>query len=193
MKKYELTSETKIVFGHILYRIKALSSFGCVSAGDLGGFLESEKNLSQNGNAWVSGDAEVFGDAWVYGDAEVSGNARVSGNAWVSGNAEVFGDARVSGNAEVSGDAEVFGNAEVSEIGAIFWIGAIGSRNDTATFFRCRDGSIKVVCGCFFGNLDEFAKKVRKTHGDNDHAKVYMLAIEMAKIRIGDKKEKTEE
>ena len=151
MKKYELTSETKIVFGHILYRIKALSSFGCVSAGDLGGFLESEKNLSQNGNAWVSGNARVYGDARVYG------------------------------------------NAEVSEIGAIFWIGAIGSRNDTATFFRCRDGSIKVVCGCFFGNLDEFAKKVRKTHGDNDHAKVYMLAIEMAKIRIGDKKEKTEE
>ena len=145
MKKYELTSETKNVFGHILYRIKALSSFGCVSAGDLGGFLESEKNLSQNG------------DAWVYGNARV------------------------------------YGNAEVSEIGAIFWIGAIGSRNDTATFFRCRDGSIKVVCGCFFGNLDEFAKKVRKTHGDNDHAKVYMLAIEMAKIRIGDKKEKTEE
>ena len=181
MKKYELTSETKIVFGHILYRIKALSSFGCVSAGDLGGFLESEKNLSQNGNAWVFGNAEVYG------------NAEVSGNAWVSGNAEVSGDAWVYGNARVYGDASVYGNAEVSEIGAIFWIGAIGSRNDTATFFRCRDGSIKVVCGCFFGNLDEFAKKVRKTHGDNDHAKVYMLAIEMAKIRIGDKKEKTEE
>ena len=157
MKKYELTSETKIVFGHILYRIKALSSFGCVSAGDLGGFLESEKNLSQNGNAWVFGNAEVYGDA------------------------------------RVSGDARVYGNAEVSEIGAIFWIGAVGSRNDTATFFRCRDGSIKVVCGCFFGNLDEFAKKVRKTHGDNDHAKVYMLAIDMAKIRISTEKEKTEE
>ena len=157
MKKYELTSDTKIVFGHILYRIKALSSFGCVSAGDLGGFLESEKNLSQNGDAWVYGDAEVYGDAWVYGDARV------------------------------------YGDAEVSEIGAIFWIGAIGSRNDTATFFRCRDGSIKVVCGCFFGNLDEFAKKVRKTHGDNDHAKVYMLAIDMAKIRISTEKEKTEE
>ena len=157
MKKYELTSDTKIVFGHILYRIKALSSFGCVSAGDLGGFLESEKNLSQNGDAWVYGDAEVYGDARVYGDA------------WV------------------------YGDAEVSEIGAIFWIGAIGSRNDTATFFRCRDGSIKVVCGCFFGNLDEFAKKVRKTHGDNDHAKVYMLAIDMAKIRISTEKEKTEE
>ena len=151
MKKYELTSETKIVFGHILYRIKALSSFGCVSAGDLGGFLESEKNLSQNGNAWVFGNAEVYGDARVSGDAEVS------------------------------------------KIGSIFWIGAVGSRNDTATFFRCTDGVIRVTCGCFFGNLDEFAKKVRKTHGDNDHAKVYMLAIDMAKIRISTEKEKTEE
>ena len=163
MKKYELTSETKIVFGHILYRIKALSSFGYVSAGDLGGFLESEKNLSQNGNAWVSG------------------NARVYGNAEVSGNAEVYGSDRVSGN------------AEVSKIGSIFWIGAVGSRNDTATFFRCTDGVVRVTCGCFFGNLDEFAKKVRKTHGDNDHAKVYMLAIDMAKIRISTEKEKTEE
>ena len=163
MKKYELTSETKIVFGHILYRIKALSSFGYVSAGDLGGFLESEKNLSQNGNAWVYG------------------------NAWVSDNAEVYG------NAEVSGNARVYGNAEVSKIGSIFWIGAVGSRNDTATFFRCTDGVVRVTCGCFFGNLDEFAKKVRKTHGDNDHAKVYMLAIDMAKIRISTEKEKTEE
>ena len=81
----------------------------------------------------------------------------------------------------------------VSKIGAIFWIGAVGSRNDTATFFRCTDGVIRVACGCFFGDLDTFANKVHETHGDNDYAKVYMLAIEMAKIRIGDKKEKTEE
>ena len=43
MKKYELTSETKIVFGHILYRIKALSSFGCGFRWRLGGFLEARK------------------------------------------------------------------------------------------------------------------------------------------------------
>ena len=199
MKKYELTSDTKIVFGHILYRIKALSSFGCVSAGDLGGFLESEKNLSQNGDAWVYGDARVYGDAWVYGDARVYGDAwvygdaEVYGDARVYGDAEVYGDAWVYGDAEVYGNARVYGNAEVSKIGSIFWIGAVGSRNDTATFFRCTDGVVRVTCGCFFGNLDEFAKKVRKTHGDNDHAKVYMLAIDMAKIRISTEKEKTEE
>ena len=57
MKKFELTSETKAFFGKTLYRIRALISFGDVSAGDLGGFVEKEENLDQ------SGDARVYGDA----------------------------------------------------------------------------------------------------------------------------------
>jgi len=35
--KYELTSETKIVFGITLRRIKALRAFGNVDAGEFGG------------------------------------------------------------------------------------------------------------------------------------------------------------
>jgi len=218
VKKYELTSETKVFLGKTLYRIKALVQFGNVNAGDLGGWIEKEENLSQSGNAWVYGDARVSGNAWVYGDARVSGNAevsgnarvsgdarvygdaRVSGNAWVYGNAEVSGDARVYGNARVSGDASVYGdaevygnarvygNAEVCKIGAVFWIGAIGSRNRTTTFFRCKDGKIYVSCGCFLGDLEEFSDKVKQTHGDNEHGRVYMLAIEMAKARIVEEK-----
>ena len=212
MKKYELTSETKVFLGKTLYRIKALVQFGNVNAGDLGGWIEKEENLSQSGNAWVYGDARVSGNAWVYGNAEVSGdasvsgnawvygNASVSGNAWVYGNAEVSGDARVYGNARVSGDASVYGdaevygnarvygNAEVCKIGAVFWIGAIGSRNRTTTFFRCKDGKIYVSCGCFLGDLEEFSDKVKQTHGDNEHGRVYMLAIEMAKARIVEEK-----
>ena len=180
MKKFELTSETKVVFGRTLYRIKALVKFGNVDAGELGGWVEKEENLSQSGNAWVSGNARVYGNAGVSGDAWVSGSAEVYGNA------EVCGDARVSGDAWVSGNARVSGNAEVCKIGAIFWIGAIGSRNDTTTFFKCKDGKIRVSCGCFFGDLEEFAVKVKQTHGDNEHGRVYMLAIEMAKARIGD-------
>ena len=162
--------------------------------------------MSQSGNAWVSGDASVYGNAEVSGDASVSGNAwvygnaEVSGNAWVYGNAEVSGDARVYGNARVSGDARVYGdaevygnarvygNAEVCKIGAVFWIGAIGSRNRTTTFFRCKDGKIYVSCGCFLGDLEEFSDKVKQTHGDNEHGRVYMLAIEMAKARIVEEK-----
>ena len=81
MKKYELTTDTKIVLGKKLFRIKALISFENVKAGDLGGYVESENNLSHDGNAWVSGNARVFGNAWVSGNAEVSGNARVFGDA----------------------------------------------------------------------------------------------------------------
>ena len=107
MKKYELTAEFIEKWGKKLFRIKALISFGSVEVGELGGYVEKEDNLAQDGNAWVYGNARVCGDAEVYG------NARVCGNAWVYGNARVCGDAEVYGNARVCGDAEVYGNAEV--------------------------------------------------------------------------------
>ena len=83
MKKYELTSETPDYTGKTLYRIRALRDIPehGVVAGDLGGWVESEANLSQDYNAWVSGDAHV------YGNARVTDNARVSGSACVYDNA----------------------------------------------------------------------------------------------------------
>lgn len=73
--KYELTDETIDVSGTTLHRIKALKDFGNVKKGELGGYVESEYNLSQIGNCWV------YGNARVCGDAELCGNARVYGNA----------------------------------------------------------------------------------------------------------------
>mgnify|MGYP001264415659 CR=1 FL=1 len=61
-KKYEFTGETREHLGCTLHRIRALvaiASIG-VSAGDLGGWIEAEKNLSHDGDAWVYGNAEVF-------------------------------------------------------------------------------------------------------------------------------------
>ena len=81
MKKYELTENTTMHFGKKLFQIKALISFGEVEAGELGGWIEEEKNLDQSGNAWVSGNARVSGDARVSGNARVSGDARVYGDA----------------------------------------------------------------------------------------------------------------
>lgn len=63
MKKYELTDETIDVSGTTLHRIKALKDFGNVKKGELGGYVESERNLSQEGNCWVCGNAKVCGDA----------------------------------------------------------------------------------------------------------------------------------
>ena len=83
--KYTLTDESKIYYSKTLYRIKALKDFGDVKAGDIGGFIEKEANLSTSGNAWVRGNAQVYGDARVYG------NVQVCGNAWVRGYAQVYG------------------------------------------------------------------------------------------------------
>src|SRR6266567_1208576 len=105
-KKYELTDETCKVAGKTLYRIRALRDidlFG-VNTGDLGGFVEDTYNLSQDGDAWV------FDDAQVFDDARVSDNAEVYGNAHVSGDAQVYGNAHVSGDAHVFDDARMYGN-----------------------------------------------------------------------------------
>ena len=110
-KKYKLTEKYIIHYGVKLFQIQALVSFGTVSSGCLGGYIEKEENLSQDGDAWVSDNAWVSGNAKVCGNAIVSGNALVSGNAWVCDDAWVSGNAKVHGNALVHRDAKVCGDA----------------------------------------------------------------------------------
>ena len=89
MKKYELIPSDMPK----LYRVRALRDFAHVIKGDVGGYIESEGNLSHDGNAWVHGNARVYGDACVSGNALVYGDAQVSSvkdyivfkNWWTSG------------------------------------------------------------------------------------------------------------
>lgn len=90
---------------HVLHQIRAVQSFGDVKKGDLGGYIESEKNLSHMGTAWVDDSCKV------YGNARVSGNARICCNSIISDNAKVYGSARVDGFSCVYDNAEVFGCA----------------------------------------------------------------------------------
>ena len=168
MKKYELTTNVKTGFGRKLFQIKALVSFGDVTAGDLGGYIEKEENLSHDDNAWV------YDDAWVFGDALVFDNARV------------FGDARVCGDAWVCGDARVCGDADY------ICFKGFGSENRNTTIFRTKNGDVYVCCGCFRGSLKEFSEKVKKTHGSSKYAKEYMACVEVAKIHfeIGEENDK---
>ena len=89
-RKYELINETGLVDEHVLYRIRALRDIvddeGNVVCyeGDVGGYIESDDNLSHTGSCWVYGRAFVYGNARVYGSAMVYENAMVYGNARVS-------------------------------------------------------------------------------------------------------------
>jgi hypothetical protein len=57
-------------------------------------------------------------------------------------------------------------------------IGPIGSRCAMVNLWITDKGPM-VKAGCFTGTLEEFAAAVTKTHGTNDHAKEYEMAILM--------------
>lgn len=143
MNKYEMLYDDKIEIGsHTLYRIRALKNFGTVKAGDIGGYIEKEENLSHEGTCWVCDNAYVCDNACVYG------------------------------------------NAKINKISDVLCISPIGSRNDTTTFFKTKDGNICVKCGCFTDTIDKFLEAVSETHKDNKHAKAYKLACELARVQI---------
>ena len=111
-------------------------------------------------------------DKVIGGWLEKESNLSHEGDAWVSGDAWVYGDARVSGNARVYGNAKVL------------WVSKIGSRLGTTTF--CIDTKLKisVSCGCYFGGIDEFEKRVKEVHKGTKHEAVYLAAIAMARAQL---------
>ena len=120
IKKYELAKETATCKnGVMLYRIRALHDIyeGCcltIKKGTLGGWIQTEDNLAQDGTCWVGSDAIVMESARVRDSAHVGGNAVCSGTAHIYGHARVYGDVVVRGNAVVRDRAEVTQHAVVS-------------------------------------------------------------------------------
>jgi len=120
-KKYELIDVgDDFVGNHKVYRIKAFRDFGLVTKGDIGGFVESEKNLSHEGKCWIKDNAYVVDKARVYEDAVISGNAWVYDNACVYGKARVYGDTAVYHQAKVYDNARVFDHAQVYNSAKVF-------------------------------------------------------------------------
>ena len=172
-KKYEFTGEILNCLGRILHRIRALRDFGNVKAGDIGGWIEKEENLSHEGNCWVYDEAEVYGAAVIEDEAVIRDKAVVGGRAVVGGSAIVEDSAVVEGSAVVRTTEDYIA------------IGPIGSRNDITAVSRTTDG-VKIRCGCFYGSISEFEAKVKETHGDNQYAKEYLALAELLKIRFGE-------
>lgn len=109
--KYKITDITKTVNGVTVHRIQAVCDNEFyphqIKAGDYGGWIEHEGNLSQEGNCWI------FDDAVVSGFAEVKDNARVFGNAYIHNNAVVCRFAKVCDKSDICGYAKVSDYAEI--------------------------------------------------------------------------------
>lgn len=77
-----------------------------------GGWVESESNLSQEGNCWIDSDAIVVGNSVVSGDSRVTGKAYVQ-DSKIAGNSKIEGNARVV-ESTVSGQSLITDNADVN-------------------------------------------------------------------------------
>ena len=183
-------------WGILLYRIQAVEDIPCqgVNKGDIGGFVQSEDNLSDN--AWVAENAKVLGDARVFGNAKVSGNAvvfgyakifrnaRVFGDAEVLGDTRVFEDAKVYGNVTVIGDVEVLGDARVYGEALISGDAVISSTKDYIVFknfwssgryFTWTRSNNMWSAGCFYGTGEELvAKSYRDSKESGDNYKMFV-------------------
>jgi bifunctional N-acetylglucosamine-1-phosphate-uridyltransferase/glucosamine-1-phosphate-acetyltransferase GlmU-like protein len=211
-KKYILTQDTISHSGKILHKIKALKDFGDIKAGELGGYIEAESNLSHDGNCWVYSNAQVYGDAivsdnaivagnaWVSGNAQVTGNAIVSGKAWVldnaqvSDNAHVYGNAQVTGNAWVSGNAQVTGNAQVSDNAHVYGNAHLKNFDEiskTKHYFNILGFNYPITVtptsiniGCMSFTFDMLDKEVKHENFSQDEVKRIKTMIELALDQI---------
>lgn len=171
-KKYQFTEETLEVDGRILHRIIALKDFYSAKKGDLGGFVEKEDNLSQEGNCWIYDEAVVYNNAIIYDDAivgecaDISGramvfeNARVCGHARICDNVRVYSNARIYDNAKIYNYAEVGGNASVCGNARIFGTAAILGY---AVVHDCAKVSNEVI---IYGNTEIKGNAVIKSKSD---------------------------
>lgn len=103
-EKYTLTDIKKTLKdGTIVYRIQAIKDFGDVKAGDLGGWVQSYKNLSQIGECWIYNDAIARDSATVQNAASLYDYSIARDHATVCQNAVVTNRVVVEGHATVSG------------------------------------------------------------------------------------------
>ena len=103
--KYEITdiAHEKYPF---LHRIRALQDIGSeIKAGDLGGFVECESNLSfeTGDDAWIFDNAIAAGEGCVDKGSILRERAIVCGCAYVSYGTEMSGDSRAEDYAYIRG------------------------------------------------------------------------------------------
>ena len=108
-KKYRLLEDDTIVRdGRTLYRIQALRDVRhSVEKGEVGGYVESEANLSHEGRCWLYHDACAYENGRVEGDAMLSGHATLRGKAKLIEEASLLGKAIMQGEATVGGESMI--------------------------------------------------------------------------------------
>jgi hypothetical protein len=142
--KYDMTEVPHTWY----FRIRALRDIPRhgVKAGDLGGYVVSPDNLSQEGDCWIGKGCSAVADS------KIMGNALITGNVVTWGFVEVRDNAVVKGSVDIRGcKAQVYGNALI--IGEELPSGLASMIEDDVSV-----SEYAVICGRFriFGQKREF-------------------------------------
>ncbi len=132
-KKYELTTYTIEHEGVRLYMIRACRSFGSVRRGDHGGFIESEVNLSHEGDCWVYCPSKAYEQCRIEGDATVKCASEVFGSAKITDSASVSCRSVVGGGMVIKDHAIVSCNSTMTGRGTIGGTSVVYESEDNAT------------------------------------------------------------
>lgn len=95
--------------GRIVFRICSVKDFGRMPAGSVGGIVEKESNLSQEGDSWIGYDSKVYGDSRVEGNATIAGNCTLRGNVLIKDSVTCYGKIKISGKVIISGGSKLRG------------------------------------------------------------------------------------
>lgn len=168
MKRYKLTDEQIIYSGKTLSRIQALTNFGDILSGDSGGYVETLRNLSDEG--WIYDNAKVFGNALVSGKAKAYDNSEMSQQSVISGNAEIHDNVKMLGKTKLDGTAKLFGNIIIDakiEINDDSWTGITqfnGSRH-----WAYQESKDTITIGCESGTIAHWVTNVRTIAEENNY------------------------
>lgn len=149
-KKYEITEITHLKYPW-LHRIRARCQVNeQVGPGALGGYVQTEDNLSQDGTCWIYNQAICCEEAVVEDDGRMFDGAVARGSALISGDARMFERAVAEGNSsffsgELKEDARLSGNAVVNR-----------SDNGLSPLIGRKSNVYGSVCGWFVVNDNIF-------------------------------------
>ena len=158
-KKYKFTGETMQFEGHILRRIIYLRETPYTKRGILGGWIESEHNLSHEGRCAVLHEAKVLGNARIEEDALAFQQSIIKDNAKIKGTTEIFGKSIIGADSILADATRVCDEATVhfystlenttSHVTGSTLIGGKAKIEATGTICNCDIGSVE-----FTGHLN---------------------------------------
>ena len=112
--KYEITDEVHPHYPN-LRRIRALKSFNDVTVGELGGYVETPNNLSQEGNCWLHDSSRMHDNSHMYGNSCMHDNSHMHDNSCMYGNSRMHGSSRMYGNSRMHDSSRMHDNSHMHD------------------------------------------------------------------------------